>query len=173
MLQNLVVYDIYVMKFSKKNVTKLLDPNFRKQVLASVPSKWISETKAKAYSYYVTDSQIISRSKELADNKDACYGFSPLNTLCAVRKDGVVETQLMEFNIVNHFLAKNDGDSAAEVVLCMLVLWLSQDKLKTIRDFDIDTIDAALHKLETEFIEANKKEAEAKEQKDAEDKNCN
>ena len=165
------MYDIYVMKFSKKNVTKLLNPIFRKKVLASVPSKWLDETRAKAYSYYVTDSQIISRSKELADNKDACYGFSPLNTLCAVRKDGVVETQLMEFNIVNHFLAKNDGDSAAEVVLCMLVLWLSQDRLKTIRDFDIDIIDAALHKLETEFIEANKKEIEAQEKKDADNKN--
>ncbi len=159
------------MKFSKKNVTKLLDPSFRKHVLASVPSKWLSETKAKAYSYYVTDSQILSRAKELANDKDACYGFSPLNTLCAVRKDGVVETQLMEFNIVNHFLAKGDGDSAAEVVLCMLVLWISQDKRKTIRDFDIDTIDAALHKLEAEFIEAEKKEAEAKEQEDAKDKN--
>lgn len=148
------------MKFSKKNVTKLINPDFRKKVLASVPQKWLQSTKASAYAYYVTDSQIISRAKELATDKDACYGFSPLNTLCAVRKDGVVETQLMEFNIVNHFLAKNDGDSAAKVVLCMLVLWLSQDKLKTIRDFDIDTIDAALHKIEEDFIEANKKKKE-------------
>lgn len=159
------------MKFSKKNVTKLINPVFRKKVLESVPQKWLQETKAVAYSYYVTDSQIISRSKELADDKNACYGFSPLNTLCAVRKDGVVETQLMEFNIVNHFLAKNDGDSAAEVVLCMLVLWLSQDKLKTIKDFDIDTIDAALHKLETEFIEANKKQKEEEDGAASDNKN--
>jgi len=77
----------------------------------------------------------------------------------------------MEFNIVNHFLAKNDGDSAAEVVLCMLVLWLSQDKLKTIKDFDIDTIDAALHKLETEFIEANKKQKEEEDGATSDNKN--
>ena len=145
------------MKFSKKNITKLLNPKFRKQVLQSVSKKWIDSTKARAYAYYVTDSQIISRSKELADNKDASYGFSPLNTLCAVKKDGTVDMQLVEFGSVNHFLVEKDGDSAAEVVLCMLVLWLQQDKLKTIRDFDIDTIDAALHKVEEEFIENEKK----------------
>jgi hypothetical protein len=65
-----------------------------------------------------------------------------------VKKDGVVDMQLVEFNIVNHFLVKQDGDAAAEVVLCMLAMWLSEDRLKTIRDFDIDTIDLALHNVE-------------------------
>lgn len=140
------------LKLSKKNVTKLLNPEFRKHVLSTVPAAWIKKTKADAYAYYVTDSQIVSRDKSLANDKKSCYGFSPLNVLCAVKSDGVVETHLMEFNIVNHFLVKKDGDSAAEVVLCMLVLWLAEDKLKTIRDFDIDTIDKALYKLEQDFL---------------------
>lgn len=140
------------LKLSKKNITKLLNPEFRKRVLASVPAAWIKKTKADAYAYYVTDSQIVSRDKSLAGDKKSCYGFSPLNILCAVRNDGVVETHLMEFNVVNHFLVKKDGDSAAEVVLCMIVLWLGEDRMKTIRDFDIETIDKALHKLEQDFL---------------------
>lgn len=141
------------LKLSKKNVTKLLNPEFRKRVLSTVPLAWIKKTKADAYAYYVTDSQIVNRDKSLACDKKSCYGFSPLNILCAVKKDGVVETHLMEFNIVNHFLVKKDGDAAAEVVLCMLVLWLAEDKMKTIRDFDVETIDKALHKLELEFLQ--------------------
>ena len=147
------------LKLSKKNVTKLLNPEFRKCVLSTVPAEWIKKTKADAYAYYVTDSQIVSRDKSLANDKKLCYGFSPLNTLCAVKKDGVVETHLMEFNIVNHFLAKKDGDSAAEVVLCLLVLWLSEDKMKTIKDFDIDTIDKALYKLEQDFLKTESSKA--------------
>lgn len=165
------MYNVIVMKFSKKNVTKLLNAAYRKKVLQSIPQRWLDQTKASAYAYYTVDSQIISRDKSLQNDKNACYGFSPLNTLCCVKKDGVVDMQLVEFNIVNHFLVKQDGDAAAEVVLCMLAMWLSEDKLKTIRDFDIDTIDLALHNVEQKFLQEAKEAEEKKKKENADTQN--
>lgn len=150
---------------SKKRVTKLLDKDFRQQIISSV--NWNGKFKDKKilpYCKHVVDSQLASRSKAFVDNKNAFYGFSPICPLYAVLHDGTVDMRLIEFNIVNHFLRVADKDSAVEVVICMLIEWCKEDK--HIKDFDIDAIEKALAHVEHEHF-AKKQHAQKECMQDA------
>ena len=156
---------------SKKRITKLLNASFRKQILDSVDwTKADQHKKIPQYARYIVDSQIAYRSKQFENDKSAYYGFNPIYPLCAILKDGGIDKRFVEFNIVNHFLKEKDGDSAVEVVKCMLIEWCKENK--QIQDFDIDKIDAELAKIEKEYLEKQKTENKDKEQtkeKDNED----
>lgn len=70
--------------------------------------------------------------------------------ICCVRKNGKVEKRLFEFSTVNHFLKDKDGDSAFEVLSCMLIMWLNAEK-SSIESFDYEKIDAELVRLDEEI----------------------
>ena len=132
---------------TKKKITKFLNKKFRQHYLVELPK--YKNKKITSYSQYVVDSQIIHRSKEFADKKDAFYGFNPIYPLCAVMQDGTIDTRFIEFNIVNHFLRQMNGEAAVEVVVCILIEWCKENK--QIKDFDIDVIDQELARVEREY----------------------
>lgn len=144
---------------SKKNLTRLLNPAFRKKILASYKKDIFL---IDDYAKYVVDSQIIQRMKGLENDAKAGWGFPQLNMLCCVKKDGTIEKKLFEFNSVNHFLKDQDGDTAADVVKCILVLWLQSDK-KNIESFDYEKIDAELVRLDKEIAEKKAKDQKIEE----------
>lgn len=151
--------------------TKFLNDSYRQRFLKE-SSKFLTskELKIPQYARYVCDSQILHRSKEHENDKNSGYGFSPINFLCAIHKDKSMSKTLFEFGIVNHFLKLKEGDKAVEVVEAMLIDLVTNDK--TIANFDIDTIDAELKKIEDEYLKAqaknkqNPKNTEDKESKD-------
>ena len=150
---------------SKKKITKLLNKVFRKRIIDSV--NWngsMGLKKIPAYARYAVDSQIVHRSKEFADKKDAFYGFNPIYPLCAVMQDGTIDTRFIEFNIVNHFLQEMNGEAAVEVVICMLIEWCKENK--QIKDFDIDVIDKELARVEREYLAKKAAEEKAKAEAD-------
>lgn len=159
---------------SKKKITKLLNPNFRQQILKPLGkenkiNKLIVDKKIASYARYVTDSQIVHRAKQFENDKLAYYGFNPIYPLCAVMNNGTIDKRFFEFNIVNHFLKNKDGNTAVEVVTCILIEWCKENK--NIKDFDIDIIDAELAKIEKEYLEKQKKET--KEEKLSSEISCN
>lgn len=137
--------------------TKFLNDGHR-HIFLEQASKLIQDKTLKIpqYARYVCDLQILHRSKEHENDKNAYYGFSPINFLCAVLKDGTVSKTLFEFNIVNHFLKEKDGDRAVEVVEVMLVDLVRS--CESIASFDIDTIDAELKKIEDGFLKEQKEQ---------------
>ena len=110
------------------------------------------------YARYVVDSQIVHRDPSKENDKEYGYGFSPVNFICAVMKDGSVDKRFFEFNTVNHFLREKDGDSACEVVEAILVEWAKGDR--NVKDFDMQVIDDELAKIEAEYVEEERKKAE-------------
>ena len=103
----------------------------------------------------------MSRDKSHEKDKKYGYGFSPLGIVCAVMKDGTVKKRFLEFNTVNYFLKDYKGAFAIEVVKCILILWLNEEK-NSIQDFDYMKIDAELVKLEKEYLDAAKKQNDSK-----------
>lgn len=161
---------------SKKKITKMLNPNFRQHILKPLGkenkiNKLVVDKKIASYARYVTDSQIVHRAKQFENDKSAYYGFNPIYPLCAVLNDGTVDKRFFEFNTVNHFLKEKDGDSAVEVITCILVEWCNENK--NIKNFDIDIIDTELAKIEKEYLEKQKKEKEVKEEKLSSEISCN
>lgn len=148
----------------KKFMTRLLNADYRKRILLSMSEKKIVEYKIRQYARYTVDKCIIGRNKEHENDKDWAYGFSPLEVLAYVAKDGKLNTMLCEFNTVNHFLKNKDGDTAVEVVTCVLIDWVRRDK--TIRDFDIDAIDAGLAKMEADYVAEQQAEEKRKDEND-------
>ena len=139
---------------SKKTLTKLLNADFRKSIL----NTYSNDTyKLFPYAKYLVDSTIMSRDKSREKDKNYGYGFSPLGIVCAVMKDGTVKKRFLEFNTVNYFLKDYKGAFAIEVVKCILILWLNEEK-NNIQDFDYMKIDAELVKLEKEYLDAAKKQ---------------
>lgn len=136
---------------TKKRITKLLDANFRKSILNKISDIKRVETKIRQYARYVVDSAIINRDTTKENDKEYGYGFSPIQFICAVMKNNSIEKRIIEFNIINHFLIKKDGESACEVVECILIEWLLEDK--SIKNFDIDIIDNELAKIESEYVQ--------------------
>ena len=116
------------------------------------------EYKIPQYARYVVDSQIVHRDPSKENDKEYGYGFSPVNFICAVMKDGSVDKRFFEFNTVNHFLREKDGDSACEVVEAILVEWAKGDR--NVKDFDMQVIDDELAKIEAEYVEEERKKAE-------------
>lgn len=144
------------MFLSKKKLTKLLNKEFRDSILCKCKA---DKYQVNEYAKYVVDSQIAARSDELKNDKDAFYGFSPIGFICAVKKDGNIEKKLLEMNTVNHFLREYKGQYAIDVVKCVLLLWLQQDK--EIESFDYMKIDAELARIEQEYLEREKAKLQA------------
>lgn len=57
-------------------------------------------------------------------------------------------------NTINHFLREYKGQYAIDVVKCILLMWLQQDK--EIESFDYMKIDAELARIEQEYLEREK-----------------
>ena len=144
---------------NKKFLTKLLGDDFRKTIVAR-NCKYINskELKLKQYATYVVDRYFNDRDQAYVDLKEANYGFSPLEILAYVAKDGSIKKYFFEFNIVAHFLREKQHDKAVEVVVCMLSE-LAKENKKDIACFDIDKIDAYLKKLEAEYVKQQEQKA--------------
>lgn len=138
---------------SKKVLTKLLNVDFRKTILDTYTK---DDYKLFPYAKYMVDSTIMSRDKTHEKDKNYGYGFSPINIVCAVLKDGTVQKRFLEFNTINHFLKDYQGAFAIEVAKCILILWLNENK--NIKDFDYQVIDAELAKIEQEYLKKQKTE---------------
>lgn len=141
-------------KLNQKTLTKLINERFRKSLhnklkLSKMPG-------LVEYAKYVVDSQIMQKIPEYSDDASSGWGFPQLNVICAVKSDGTVEKKLFEFNSVNHFLKDKDGDSAVEVVECILALWANMDK--DIVSYDYEKIDAELVKLDEQAKELEKED---------------
>lgn len=148
-----------------KKLTKLLNKSYRSSIIESIRREAIDQMKIAQYARYLADTQIINRSREHKDDKAYGYGFSPINFVCAIHRDGHISKTLFEFNSVNHFLVTQDGDSAVEVLTCILIDLAKNDK--TITSFDPDIIDAELVKIEREYLaEQKKKELEEADKSD-------
>ena len=139
----------------REKYTKFLNDGFRHTFL-NLNTKLLDDKKLQIpqYARYVCDSQILHRSKEHENDKNASYGFSPINFLCAIHKDKSMSKTLFEFKIVNHFLKDKEGEKATEVIEAMLIDMVNSDK--SIETFDIDIIDAELKKIEDEYLRAQK-----------------
>jgi len=137
---------------SKKVLTKLLDADYRKTILKTYTN---DNYKLFPYAKYLVDSTIMSRDKTYEKDKNYGYGFSPLGIVCAVMKDGTIQKRFLEFNTVNHFLRNYQGEFAIEVIKCILILWLNEDK--HIESFDYELIDKELVKIEKEYLEKQKR----------------
>lgn len=145
---------------NKKFMTRLLGDENRAAVMARnhrfIESK---DLKLKAYATYVVDRYNNDRDSAYVDLREANYGFSPLEVLAYVAKDGSIKKAFFEFNIVAHFLREKDHAKAVEVATCILSE-LARENKKDIACFDIDKISAYLKKIEQEY--AKKLEEEAK-----------
>ena len=149
---------------SKKRLTKMLNPAFRARMLNGISSDKLRKYKIPQMARYVVDSQLAGRDKTFAKDKSRSYGFCPVNVICAVLNDSSIDKRLFEFNIINGFLAKNDDKSAVEVVTCILIEWVKENK--NIRDFDIDVIDRELARIESEYIASQKTKTESDAEQD-------
>ena len=145
---------------NKKFLTRLLDDDFRRNVMTKnsrlIESK---DLKLKAYATYVVDKYNNDRDKAFIDVKEANYGYSPLEVLAYVAKDGSIKKAFFEFNSVSHFLKKKEHTKAVEVAICILSE-LAKENKKDIICFDIDKIDAYLKKIEQEWMKKQEKEIE-------------
>lgn len=141
---------------NKKNITRLLDERRRRAVILSVSEQKRRQLKSAEYAKYVVDGQILHRDASLEKDKESSYGFSPINFLCAVLKDGTVKSRLFEFNIVNHFLHLMEGENACEVVESILLMWRNEDK--SIASFNPVVIDAYLNEVEKAYTAENAEE---------------
>lgn len=139
---------------NKKTLTKLLNADFRKGILDSYRKDTFL---INDYARYVVDSQILQRMKGYENDPKAGWGFPQLNILCCIREDGSIDKKFFEFKTVNHFLKEQDGDSAVEVVKCILILWARAEK-KTLKSFDYEKIDAELVRLDKEIADKQAKE---------------
>lgn len=141
-------------KLNQKTLTKLINGKYRKSLLSKLNLKktfGLSE-----YAKYVVDSSIMQKIPEYEDNAKSGWGFPQLNIICSIKKDGTIEKKLFEFKSINHFLKDKDGDSAVEVVECILALWANEDK--SIVSYDYEKIDAELVKLDEQAKELAKKD---------------
>ena len=141
-------------KLNQKTLTKLINSKYRKSLLSKLNLKktfGLSE-----YAKYVVDSSIMQKIPEYEDNAKSGWGFPQLNIICSIKKDGTIEKKLFEFKSINHFLKDRDGDSAVEVVECILALWANEDK--SIVSYDYEKIDAELVKLDEQAKELAKKD---------------
>lgn len=141
---------------SKKAMTKLLDREFRKKIILSYCSK--DPYHVFPYAKYLCDAQILQRMQGYENDARSSWGFPQLNVICCVKKDGKVEKRLFEFSTVNHFLKDKDGDSALEVLSCILIMWLNAEK-NDIVSFDYEKIDADLARLDEELRQKQLKDA--------------
>ena len=141
-------------KLNQKTLTKLINSKYRKSLLSKLNLKKTSGLSE--YAKYVVDSSIMQKIPEYEDNAKSGWGFPQLNIICSIKKDGTIEKKLFEFKSINHFLKDKDGDSAVEVVECILALWANEDK--SIVSYDYEKIDAELVKLDEQAKELARKD---------------
>ena len=143
---------------NKKFLTRLLNDDFRRSIMAK-NNKFIEskDLKLKAYATYVVDKYNNDRDKAFIDVKEANHGYSPLEVLAYVAKDGSIKKAFFEFNMVSHFLKKKEHTKAVEVAICILSE-LAKENKKDIMCFDIDKIDTYLKKIEQEWMKKQEKE---------------
>ena len=141
-------------KLNQKTLTKLINSKYRKSLLSKLNLKKTSGLSE--YAKYVVDSSIMQKIPEYGNNAKSGWGFPQLNIICSIKKDGTIEKKLFEFKSINHFLKDKDGDSAVEVVECILALWANEDK--SIVSYDYEKIDAELVKLDEQAKELAKKD---------------
>ena len=141
-------------KLNQKTLTKLINSKYRKSLLSKLNLKKTSGLSE--YAKYVVDSSIMQKIPGYEDNAKSGWGFPQLNIICSIKKDGTIEKKLFEFKSINHFLKDKDGDSAVEVVECILALWANEDK--SIVSYDYEKIDAELVKLDEQAKELAKKD---------------
>ena len=110
--------------------------------------------KLKAYAEYVVKRHDAD-SKRSNDEMNVHHELLPIDILCTVYPNNIVEKRLFEFNIVNHFLKNNDIKTAIEIVKCMLLLWKNEDD--KIISFDLNVIEPYLKEIERKFMEDIKK----------------
>ena len=143
---------------NKKFITRLLNDDFRRNVMLKnnrlIESK---DLKLKAYATYVVDKYNNDRDKAFIDVKEANYGYSPLEVLAYVAKDGSIKKAFFEFISLSHFLKKKEHTKAVEVAICILSE-LAKENKKDIMCFDIDKIDTYLKKIEQEWMKKQEKE---------------
>ena len=137
---------------SRKNITKLLNPDKRRSVLVRMTPSRKQEMKTAEYAEYVVEEQIKNRKWELKDDKSSAWGFPPIGFLCAVRRDGSVKSVMFEMNVVNHFLKEEDASAAHEVVEAVLLMWKAEDK--DVAGFDPAVIDEYLSVVEKAYEES-------------------
>ena len=137
---------------SRKRLTKLIDPAFRRSVLSSMTPAKKAKYKIPQFARYTVDSCIVHRDASRENDREYGYGFTPIQCMAACMDDGSIAKRFFEFNSVNHFLRQKDGDSAVEVVEAILVEWAKEDR--HIVDFDMDRIDAEFARIEAEYKEA-------------------
>lgn len=141
-------------KLNQKTLTKLINDKYRKSLLSKL--KLDKTFGLSEYAKYVVDSSIMQKIPEYEKSAKSGWGFPQLNIICCIKKDGSIEKKLFEFNSVNHFLKDKDGDSAVEVVECILALWANTDK--NIVSYDYEKIDAELVKLDEQARELAQKD---------------
>lgn len=151
---------------NKKFLTRLLDDNYRQQIMSS-NCKFISsdKLKLKQYATYVVDKFTNDRDNAYVDVKEANYGYSPIEVLAYVSTDGSIKTAFFEFNSVSHFLKKKDHTRAVEVVTCILSELVKENK-KDVNCFDIDKIEAYLKKIEKEYASMQEQLKKLKEEQE-------
>ena len=81
--------------------------------------------------------------------------------ICCIRKSGEIDKRLFEFGTVNHFLKDQDGDTALEVLSCILIMWLKSEK-SSIESFDYEKIDTELARLDEKIRQKQMKDAAIK-----------
>ena len=141
-------------KLNQKTLTKLINSKYRKSLLSKLNLKKTLGLSEHAKS--VVDSSIMKKIPEYGNNAKSGWGFPQLNIICSIKKDGTIEKKLFEFKSINHFLKDKDGDSAVEVVECILALWANEDK--SIVSYDYEKIDAELVKLDEQAKELARKD---------------
>lgn len=136
---------------NKKFLTKLLDDNFRKTIIAK-NNRLISNPKLqiKQYATYVVDKHTKERNIAFKDDKSMFYGFNPVDIFSYVSIDGSLRQLVFEFNTINHFLVKKDHNSAVEATICILSEIVNENK-KDVESFDIDKIDAYMKTIEKQY----------------------
>ena len=136
-----------------KFLTKLLNESYRNQILAQ-HAKIINDSKLqiKQYATYVVDKHAKDRKVELKDSREFFYGYDPIDIISYCANDNTIKKLCFEFKTINHFLHENKREIAVDVVKCILVQIIRENK-DDVMSFDIDKIDADAKELERQYTE--------------------
>lgn len=135
------------MNLNKKNLTKLLNADYRRRILTWLTDRKDQQFKISRYAKLLVDEQLAARNVSLKADKESFYGFSPLIAICSIQKDGEMFSFMLEANVLNHFLVADDKKSAIEAATCILILFVQSNH--NVRDFDLAEIEAQMTKLHT------------------------
>lgn len=142
---------------NKKFLTKLLDDEFRNNVLLKNNKIILNPNlKLKQYATYVVDKHMKDRNQLYKTVKSMYYGFTPIDMFAYVSTKNEIKQLVFEFNSINHFLVKNDHKTAVNVAICILSEIVRENK-NDVLSFDIDKIDAYVKMIEKTYNEQHQK----------------